>query len=381
MHVALAYNLKREDDESDPPSTGNSLLNESGVSVRQPGRRPLPDPDRSDVLRIDTSQQHSQSRPRDKFAEWDTVETIDAVRAALSIHHRVSLVEADDQAYRKFQSLQPDIVFNMAEGLKGSSREAQIPAVLELLGVPYTGSDPLTLGICLDKARTKEILSFYRIPTTPFFVLTDVDRIKLDGFEYPLIVKPLHEGSSKGILNSSVVRSPQSLVNEVARVIESYEQPALVEKYLPGREFTVGLLGNGESLRVLPIVESKFEELPNDVNPINSYEVKWIWDTVEHPMNLLECPAKIPLTLRHQLEKLARTTFEVLRCRDWCRIDFRLDASGVPNVMDVNPIPGVLPNPSEHSFYPTAAAAAGLSYNEMINAVLNAALARYHMSH
>lgn len=363
MHVALTYNLKREDSEDDPPSTSKNL--------------PLPDRDGSAVLSISSTHQRSKSSLPDTYAEWDSVETINAVKSALELHHDVSLVEANHQAYEKLCALKPDFVFNMAEGLNGAFREALIPALLELLGIPYTGSDPLTLAICLDKARTKEILSFYRIPTAPFFVVTDVESLQLNGLEYPLIVKPLHEGSSKGILNTSVVRSPQSLKNEVVRVIENYHQPALVERYLPGREFTVALLGNGKDLRVLPIVESKFDDFPPEANPINSFEAKWIWDNLENPINVIECPAKIPLTLQLELERIARRTFEVLRCRDWCRIDIRLDADGVPNVLEVNPIPGVLPNPSEHSNYPAAAAAAGMSYEEMINAVLNVAVARY----
>ncbi len=361
MHVALTYNLKREDSDDDGSCDSVSL--------------PRPDT-QSDVLRISRTHHLKIPPQRDTFAEWDSVETITAVKSSLELHHDVSLVEADQIAYERLSALRPDIVFNMAEGLHGPSREAQIPLLLELLDIPYTGSDPITLCICLDKSRTKEILSYHRIPTAPFVVASgDEDLCKVH-LNFPLIVKPLYEGSSKGIFDSSVVRTPQQLTNEALRVIEAYRQPALIEEFLPGGEFTVGLLGNGKSLRVLPIVESKFDDFPLEANHINSFEAKWVWDTTERPLNVLECPARIPLTLQTEIEKMCREVFSILRCRDWCRIDLRLDAKGIPNVLEVNPIPGVLPNPAEHSFFPTAAASAGMGYAQMINEVLNAASAR-----
>ncbi len=362
MHVALTYNLKRQETDNQSPESQDLPLH--GF--------------RSDVLTISKTRQLKFPPQSDTFAEWDSVETITAVKSALELHHHVSLVEADRSAYDKLAALRPDIVFNIAEGFHGASRESQIPLLLELLEIPYTGSDPLTLGICLDKARTKEILSFYQIPTARFAVIEDPSAVDSVVLNYPLMVKPIHEGSSKGILNSSVVRVPQQLENEALRVIATYGQPALVEEFLAGREFTVALLGNGKEVRVLPIVESIFDEFPPQANPINSFEAKWVWDTIDRPLNVFDCPAKIPLTLQHELEEICRRAFAVLRCRDWCRIDLRLDARGIPNVLEVNPIPGVLPNPVEHSFFPTAAAAAGMSYDEMINEVVNAAVARYH---
>jgi D-alanine-D-alanine ligase len=361
MHVALTHNLKREDCGEDS-SNGSRELRLLGIQ--------------SDAA-YSGSAHHVKVPPQiDTFAEWDSVETITAVKSALERHHTVSLVEADRFAFEKLAQLKPDIVFNMAEGRSGPSREAQIPMFLELLGIPYTGSDPLTLCICLDKSRTKEILMAHGIPTAPFAVASFKEELQVVHLNYPLIVKPLYEGSSKGIFDSSVVRTPQELEGEAVRVIELYHQPALIEEYLPGREFTVALLGNGRQLRVLPIIESKFEHLPSYANPINSFEAKWLWDTVDRPLDVLKCPAEIPLTLQRQIENMCRQVFTILRCRDWCRIDLRLNAEGVPNILEVNPIPGVLPNPEEHSFFPTAAAAAGLSYDDVINEVLNVAIAR-----
>lgn len=313
----------------------------------------------------------------DTYAEWDTEETIQAVTTALEERHTVTLIEADEEAYPKLLAVQPEIVFNIAEGLRGPSREAQIPAILELLGIPYTGSDPLTLGICLDKSRAKEILSYYKIPTAPFtvvFSLTELDRASS---LLPAIVKPLHEGSSKGILNSSLVQNPRDLRREVKRVLNDYDEPALVEKFLPGREFTVALLGNGSSLRVFPVVELRLDKLPQGVNPVYSYEAKWVWDQPDHPIEMYDCPAQVDSRLAARIKEVCVQAYNVLRVRDWCRIDLRLDERGEPNILELNPLPGILPNPDDHSCFPMAARVAGLDYHQMLNAVLEAAAARY----
>ncbi len=358
MNVGLVFNLKKErqdDSGSDDSFSSVKFLNKS-------------------------SAEHKLQTVDDTYAEWDTWETINAVKNALEENHNVILIEANEDAFDKLRKTRPDIVFNIAEGFYGASREAQIPAILEMLNIPYTGSDPLTLAICLDKARTKEILSYYKIPTAKFFVVENLD--EFDGatdLEFPLIVKPLHEGSSKGIFNSSVVSNKNELYLEIERVIKTYNEPALVEEFLPGREFTVAILGNGKSAKVLPIIEIKFDSLPPEAKPIYSFEAKWIWDTREKPLDIFQCPAEIDNKLKEMIEKIALSTFKVLRCRDWCRIDMRLDKNGIPNILEVNPLPGILPNPEDNSCFPKAARAAGLTYNQMINEVLNSALKRYGM--
>lgn len=312
----------------------------------------------------------------DTYAEWDTEETILAVKAALAKHHTVTLIEADEEAYPRLRALRPDIVFNIAEGLRGSSRESQIPAMLEMLDIPYTGSDPLTLGICLDKSRAKEILAHHGVPTPPFAVVHSLEGLSSLQIGFPAIVKPLHEGSSKGIFNASVVRTPEELHTQVASILDAYSEPALVEKFLVGREFTVAMLGNGENVRALPIVEIRFDSLPPGVNPIYSYEAKWVWDTIENPIDVHECPAVLDSELNSKIVKVCKDAFDVLKCRDWCRIDIRLDEQGIPNVIELNPLPGILPNPEEHSCFPQAARVAGMDYDSMLNAVLTAAVKR-----
>jgi D-alanine-D-alanine ligase len=315
------------------------------------------------------------SVPGDFYAECDDEETIEAVRSALARRHQVILIEGDDQAYDHFRSSRPDIVFNMAEGLFGRSRESQIPAMLEMLQIPYTGSDPLTLALCLDKAMAKEILAYHKIPTAPFTVATAAHSPgKFPPF--PLIVKPLAEGSSKGVVNRALVRTEEELRAEIQRVLNEYHQPALVEKFLPGREFTVALLGNGSELETLPIVEIQLAQLPPNMNPIYSYEAKWIWDTVENPLEIFTCPAKISAKLEEKIKTVCAETFSVLRCRDWCRIDVRLDERGKVHVLELNPLPGILPTPEANSCFPKAARTANISYEDLINRVLDIACKR-----
>ena len=291
----------------------------------------------------------------------------------------MQLVEANNDAFNKFRELKPDIVFNIAEGTNGLSRESQIPAMLEMLQIPFTASDSLTLGICLDKSRTKEILTYHKIPNAKFQIINSLDEIVQTEFEFPLIVKPVSEGSSKGIFSSSFVKNYDELTNEITRINTKYNQPALIEEYLPGREFTVALLGNGDETVVLPIIEIKFEDFPKDIVPLYSYEAKWILDTKENVFDVFECPAKLDKQLEEQIKETALKTFKVLRCKDWSRIDIRLDKNGIPNIIEINPLPGIMPDPNENSSFPKAARAAGMDYNQMIQSVLFAAAKRYNL--
>ncbi|HBG46908.1 MAG TPA: D-alanine--D-alanine ligase [Deltaproteobacteria bacterium] len=320
----------------------------------------------------------AKSLPSDFYAECDEPETIQAVRDALAERHEeVAMVEADEDAFEKLRRLKPDIVFNMAEGLWGESREAQIPAVLEMLRIPYTGSNPLTLGLCLNKARAKEVLAYYGIPTARF-VVAAAPSLEIEKFlTFPMIVKPLFEGSSKGIKNDSIVHTPSELKKKVASVLEEYSQPALVEEYLSGREFTVALMGNGEGLKVLPIVEINYSALPAGVNHIYSYEAKWVLDTPDAPLDIFTCPAQIPDRLKSAIEAVSRDAFKSLDVKDWCRIDVRLDSSGVPHVIELNPLPGILMDPKCNSCFPKAARAAGMSFSSLVNGVLDAARGRF----
>jgi D-alanine-D-alanine ligase len=204
----------------------------------------------------------------------------------------------------------------------------------------------------------------------------------MDAFEdvrvrFPAIVKPMHEGSSKGIYNSSVARNIEDLEREVRTTLEVYRQPVLIEEFLPGREFTVAIMGNGSEARALPIVEISFAALPEGMNPIYSYEAKWVWDSVENPLDIYSCPANLAPELENEIVNLSLRTYEALRCRDWTRVDLRLNSKGEPHVLEVNPLPGILPRPEDNSCFPKAARVAGMTYSQLINGVLDISLRRH----
>lgn len=312
----------------------------------------------------------------DTYAEWDDVTTITAVREALATEHEVMLVEAGREIEQRLLAARPHMVFNLAEGLGGPEREAIIPAILQRRRIPFTGSSAQTLRVCLDKAATKSVLRQHGLPTPDYMIARGPDAVRR-ATAFPVIVKPLHEGSSKGIYCESVVYDRCALRRQVQRVVETYGQPVLVENFLPGREFTVALLGNGPYVRVLPLIEICFDPLPSGAEPIYSYEAKWLWDAVTHPLEILACPAPVDPNLADTLASLSQRAFRALGCRDWCRIDLRLDAQGRPFILEVNPLPGILPDPDSHSCFPKAAAAAGLGYPELIRRVLHLACERH----
>jgi D-alanine-D-alanine ligase len=314
--------------------------------------------------------------PSDRYLEWEDEGTIAAVESALRRAGDVIRLEATDELPLRLRETRPDIVFNIAEGLTGPNREAHVPALCEFWSTPYTGSDSLTMSLCLDKGRTKEILGHHGILTAPFTVVGGPE--DLDGFAaWPAIVKPVHEGSSMGITRNSFCPSPDDARREIASVVRDYRQPAIVEGYLGGREFTLGILGNGDDPLLLPIIEVDFAALPAGALPIYSYEAKWIWDKPEAPLDIFRCPAAIDEGLAAAIRRTALHAYRVLRCRDWARIDLRCDDSGVPHILEVNPLPGIHPDPAMNSCLPKAARVAGLDYDEMILRVLRAGAARH----
>jgi D-alanine-D-alanine ligase len=369
--IGFAYNQKPQ-----PSAGGDAGSPESAVATDE-------EPPSSGAFAAD-----------DRYAEWDTPETIDAVARALSAFGAVIRLEATPELPERLRGERPDIVFNIAEGLTGVNRESHVPAICEFFGVPYSGSDPLTLSTCLHKGRTKEVLAFNGVPTAPFAVVESLRDLEvlLDGRQeemlpvpgaarrlpnaFPLFVKPVHEGSSKGVTVRNLVHSRDELVTRVTELLDAYAQPVLVEDYLPGAEFTCAVLGNGADARVLPIVGMNFGDLPAGAAPIYGFEAKWVWDTPDRPLDIFDCPARIPELLRRSIEHVTLRAYRVLGCRDWARVDVRLDAAGAPNVVEVNPLPGILPDPADNSCLPKAARAAGMSYDTLIQTCLAHAAAR-----
>jgi len=365
--IGLAYNQKPEPTELTSPAS------EGGR--QEDGELPRPDeepPSRISDLSI------AELIARDEFAEWDSPATIAAVESALSHLGKVVRLEANEDFPERLRQARPDIVFNIAEGFHGVNREAHVPAICEFYGIPYSGSDPFTLTLCLDKARAKETLAFHGIPTPKFLLvekLADLYRAA-EKLTLPLFVKPVHEGSSKGITDSNLCRDRDQLFRQTEFLLENYRQPVLVEEFLPGKEFTCAVLGNGAEATVLPLVAMNFESLPEGALPIYSFDAKFVWDRPENPLDIFQCPARITRELQASIARVTLDAFRVLGCRDWARIDVRLNADGKPNVLEVNPLPGILPDPADNSCLPKAARAAGIGYEELIQNCLKYAAAR-----
>ncbi len=302
----------------------------------------------------------------DETAEFDRPDTIDALEAALQqlgcqtdrIGHFRQLVS------RLARGDRWDIVFNIAEGLRGVAREAQVPAILEAYEIPCTFSDPLVLALTLHKALTKRVLRDLGIPTPDFAVvesLADVDRVDMP---FPLFVKPLAEGTAKGIDADSKVNSRDELARVCRRLLATYRQPALVETYLPGREFTVGITGTGDRAVAVGALEVVLlqQAQPHSYTYVNKEQCE---ELCQFPLAPPEWAARA--------EELSLAAWRGLGCRDAGRIDLRADARGGLHVMELNPLPGLHP---AHSDLPMLCTAVGMPYLELIRRIMESASAR-----
>lgn len=311
-------------------------------------------------------------------AEFDEPATIRGIEKTLQeLGHKVFKIAADETAYLKLKKIKNKIalVFNIAEGARGADREAQLPAMMEMLGIPYTGPKPLAYALELNKAKAKEIFLANNIPTPAWRVInTANDQVKWP-FTYPAIVKPIGEGSSKGIMAKNFVKNFSELKKITSELLKKFEQPALIEEYLPGREFTVAMIG--EPLRPLPIIEITFQELPKGMPKFDHFEAKWLYDNPQKGVDPLICPAKTSRHLKKQIEQVSLNACQALEMTDFARVDIRLDKKGIPNVIEINCPPGIIPDPTENSRFPRAARAAGIDYNKMIEIILRSACKRY----
>ena len=306
---------------------------------------------------------------QDVEAEYDSPKTLQAIREAITSYgHEVVDLEATSDLPIQLASTPVDVVFNIAEGFKGRNRESQVPALLELLDIPYTGSDPAALSVSLDKALAKRMVRTHGILTPGYLVMqTGKERLPKE-LGFPLIVKPVAEGTSKGVTKKSVVRDEAELRDVAREMIGKYRQAALAEEYISGREFTVGLLGERRP-RVLPPMEIVFLDQA-DPTPIYSFEMKQDWsDQIRY-----EVPARLSERELDRLEKAARECFAALGCRDVARIDFRMDADGRIFFIETNPLPGLAPGWSDLVLI---AQAAGLDYRGLIGEILSFAIRRY----
>lgn len=309
----------------------------------------------------------SHTSESDAEAEYDSPKTIESItRAIESWGHQVVQLEATSDFPRALMDANVDCVFNIAEGIRGRNREAQVPSLCELLGIPYTGSDSATLSICLDKGLSKRILAQHDIDTPRWQVLI-TGKEKLKQFRYPVIVKPNAEGTSKGISSDSVVDDEASVRAAARELIERYDQPALVEEYIVGREFTVGLLGERRP-RVLPPMEVVF--LSQAERPVYHYVCKQEWE--KHVR--YDCPANLTKEELRAIEKTCKATFSALDCRDVARIDLRMTNEGKVFVLEVNPLPGLTPDYSDLCLI---ANGAKIDYRTLIGEILSGGIKRW----
>lgn len=312
-----------------------------------------------------------KSNIEDIEAEFDSIETVNAIKEALErLNCTVELLEADTGIISRLVQMKPDIVFNIAEGLDGRGREAHIPALLNFLHIPFTGSDETTLCIALDKALTKRILTTFGVKTPKYQLIKHPSEF-IKKLNFPLIVKPNAEGSSKGISDFAIVNNNDELKGLIEKNYEMYKQPMLVEEYIKGREFTVGIIGNGDETIVFPPMEIKYKKKEEKYN-IYSYTVKKNYkEYVEYI-----CPPQLGKKIEEKMVRTAKKIYESLSCRDFSRIDFRLSLEGEVYFLEINPLPGLAPG---YSDFPMIGEFNGIDYGTLIKMVLNSALKRYGM--
>ena len=302
----------------------------------------------------------------EETAEFDRIDTVEAIERTLQdLGYEADRVgNIWNLTQRLAAGERWDLVFNIAEGLRGIGREAQVPALLDAYDIPYTFSDPLVLALTLHKGMTKRVIRDLGLPTPDFAEVrseADIDQVHLP---FPVFAKPIAEGTGKGITSASKIKSQTELRSVCRRILSEYKQPALVEAFLPGREFTVGLVGTGTNAKVVGVMEVILK--PNAEKDVYSYVNK---ERCEEFVGYLP----VNDLLAKKAQEVALESWIGLGCRDAGRIDLRADANGVPNFMEVNPLAGIHP---EHSDLPILCNLVGISYHQLFEMIMNSALER-----
>ncbi len=318
-------------------------------------------------LKKDFSRQENQ--PIDFLEEFDSEETIDAIRKVLeSEGHEVIKLGGDTGLIDRLRQASVDIVFNIAEGLQGRNREAHIPALLEFLDIPYTGSDPLTLSLTLDKAMAKRILMSQNIPTPRFIKVERMEDLEGLDLRYPLFVKLCYEGSSKGVRLDSKILDPQSLEEKARGLLKTYGSPLLVEEFVKGPEFTVGVLGNEDPF-ILGVMQIEIKGSPPEES-IYSLEIKREWEEKVR----YHCPPFVDQNLLRKIEEVALRSYRALDCRDVSRVDIRVGEDRTPYFLEINPLPGLSP---VYGDLVMMARSMGWDYARLVKTIFHHALKRY----
>ena len=310
----------------------------------------------------------------DDLSENGFSKEIKSIKDKLSKYFRyIDILAIDrniEQTIIRINNSSPDIIFNFVESVEGiASYEYCIAGVFQLLGYEFTGSLPACLGNCLNKARTKNILKSFELPTPDYITIKPKEKITEKNFllSFPVILKLLNEDASIGISEFSVVKDFPQLKNQLNFLLRTYKQDVIIEEYIEGRELNVAILGN----RTLPISEVKFAGLPEGLPNIVTYESKWISNSIYYENTKPKCPAKLNNTIKNKIEKTALIAFNAMNCRDYARVDIRLK-DNIPYVIEVNPNPDI----SFDSGFARAAAAAGISHEELLFTIANFALVR-----
>ncbi len=321
-------------------------------------------------------QERKRGRRKEAISSTSILSTVVLVEDVLKRHGheavRIGVEYPMRNFVRKLEQSQVDVIFNLCEGVSDNSLlETSVAGLYELLGLPYTGNDPGALALGLNKSKTKALLSYMNIPT-PKHVVLDMEMSDWkDQIPFPVIVKPSREDASIGISNESVVRDVESLRARVGYIVQKYEQPAIVEQFIEGREFNVTVIGN-EPPVVLPLSEIDFAGLPADLPHIVSYEAKWVEKSAEYKGTVPRCPAQIEPEQFRKLERLAQKAYKIIGCRDYARLDVRMSADAKFYLLEVNPNPDV----SDDAGLIRSVKAYGWTYDQFILKVIGFALER-----
>ncbi len=312
------------------------------------------------------------------MSEVGVVEEKESIKAALqALGYETDVFNMSNSIEQLLDFLKdskPDLIFNLVEGLGDEAiHEMHIAGIYELLGIPYTGSGPLTLGTCLNKARTKKILAYHRLPSPKFFFCTQLSQINADDLElqFPMIVKPAREDASVGIDNNSIIDTMAALKRRVKYIFDEFDQPAIIEEYIDGREMNVAIIGNGKPI-VLPISEIDFSGLPSDYPKIVTYDAKWVQGTAEYEGTKGVCPADVPPNVESAIKNIALQAYNIMGCRDYARIDLRLSKNNKPYILEVNPNPDI----SDDAGFIRSARTYGLDFDEIVGKIVDFALKR-----
>ncbi|MGA3243728.1 MAG: ATP-grasp domain-containing protein [Bacteroidota bacterium] len=291
--------------------------------------------------------------------------------------YKTSLFNMNSDVKRLIQFIEekdPDLIFNLCESVGDeATHEMFVAGLYELLGVPYTGASAFSLGMCQNKVRTKQVLSFHKIRVPKFALYKNTNEVIEDQFDlkFPVIVKPSHEDASVGIDNGSVVDNFAALKKRVRFIFQNFDQPALVDEYIEGRELNVALIGNRRPI-ILPISEIDFSGLPSDLPRIVTYAAKWMEGTDEYKGTVGVCPAQLPADVEKQAREIALLAYRIMGCRDYARVDMRLDKNNNLYVIEVNPNPDI----SDDAGFARSCRAYGFSFDEIINKIVEYALER-----